>query len=124
MKRYGSNLPRSRPNGRTGVTKSCSRVSAFFFADDGKCREERGDVEEHDRGESRQKKLGERESGLKRSLGRMSTANAARSCTTRRRDSSRPIAVLTLMALPATEESEPSMSTRTCALIWCRRRSE
>ncbi len=64
------------------------------------------------------KKFGERESGLKSNLGRMSTAKGAvLSVTTRRKDSSRPMAVATLMAWPATEESEPSISTRTCADI-------
>src|SRR5256885_7838696 len=43
--------------------------SAFFFADDGKCRQERGDVEEHDGGEAWQKKIGRARIGIKKSLG-------------------------------------------------------
>src|SRR5438876_5261594 len=38
--------------------KELFESSAFFFADDGKCREEGGDVEEHDGGEARQIKIG------------------------------------------------------------------
>src|SRR5947207_2379267 len=37
--------------------KELLESSAFFFADDGKCREKRGDVEEHDRGESCQNEI-------------------------------------------------------------------
>jgi len=44
--------------------------SAFFFATM-EIREERGDVEEHDRGESRQEKIGRARIGIEKKLGRM-----------------------------------------------------
>src|SRR5438445_3203146 len=43
--------------------------SAFFFADYGKCREKRGDVEEHDGGESWQEKIGRARIGIEEKLG-------------------------------------------------------
>src|SRR5882757_8753938 len=52
-----------------GCHKELFESSTFFFADDGKCREECGDVEEHDRGESRQEKIGRARIGIEKKLG-------------------------------------------------------
>ena len=107
----------ARPIGRTGVTKSCSSVPRSFSRTIEKAVRNVVTLSSRMAVSPGRKKFGERESGLNSSFGRISTANVSLLTSTRRSDSSRPIAVVTLMAWPATDESEPSISTSTCALM-------
>src|SRR5882762_9725315 len=106
----GQELASSNPIGLTGVTNNCSSVPRSFS------RTIENAVRNVVTFSSRiavspgRKKLGDRESGLNNSLGRMSTANVSLFTSTRRNDSSSPIDVVTLMAWPATDDSEPSIS--------------
>jgi len=77
-------LPQRRPMGVRDVTKSCSRVPRLFFllpllADDGESGQERGDVEQQDRGLRPGSKNWGTRVGLKRTLGAYPTAKLARS---------------------------------------------
>ena len=69
-----ASLPRSRPNGRTGVTKSCSSVPRSFSRTMENAVRNVVTLSSIMAVRPGRKKLGERESGLKSILGRISTA--------------------------------------------------
>jgi len=75
----------------TGVTNQLFQLAAVLFPHDRKRSQECCHVQQQNRRQSRQEKLGERESGLNSNLGRMSTANVSLFTSTRRNDSSSPI---------------------------------
>src|SRR6267154_2067988 len=65
MARYGTSLPKRRPMGRTGVTKSCSRVPRSFSRTMEKADKKVVTLSKSAAVSPGKKKFGERESGVK-----------------------------------------------------------
>src|SRR2546430_17215385 len=98
--------------GRTGVTKSCSRVPRSFSRTIEKAVKKVVTLRSRMAVRPGKKKFGEREAGLKSNLGRISTAKLARARRTRRSESSRAVAVGNMMGLAAAGKAEPAERAR------------
>jgi len=102
-------LPSNSPMGRTGVTKSCSSVPRSFSRTMENAVRKVVTFNSRTATKTGQKEIGRTRIGIKQNFGRISTGKAASLLArTRRNDSSSPMAVVTLIAWPATDESEPS----------------